>query len=262
MLQEAARSATSMFHGSGFAAVRLGNADLRRHGEKGTWLNSIILAVSTSRRVATSCKPYSKPSRGTINAIRDGISPGAAALSLLATAPCVGVDSLMTWNLPRTLRFKGSSCKRRTGGCRRRGPESGFSISSLGSVIPSLTRARRTLASWSTTLGDGGVPAASYLEASQRFDRGLTISHTCAMKTAVSIPDEIFGEAEKLADELGLSRSALYARALDALLREHRENDLLEEINAVCARVDTSLDPRLGRIEGQAVRVAGRGRSR
>lgn len=82
------------------------------------------------------------------------------------------------------------------------------------------------------------------------------------MKTAVSIPDEIFGEAEKLADELGLSRSALYARALDELLREHRESELLAEINAVCARVDTALDPRLGRIEAQAVRLAGRGRSR
>ena len=82
------------------------------------------------------------------------------------------------------------------------------------------------------------------------------------MKTAVSIPDEIFGEAERLAAELGLSRSALYARALEAILREHGESELLADINAVCARVDTSLDPRLSRIEAQAVRKAEPGRSR
>ena len=82
------------------------------------------------------------------------------------------------------------------------------------------------------------------------------------MKIAVSIPDGIFGEAEKLADELGLSRSALYARALEALLRVHGESELLADIDAVCARVDTSLDPRLSTIETQAVRMAEPGQSR
>lgn len=82
------------------------------------------------------------------------------------------------------------------------------------------------------------------------------------MKTAVSIPDSLFREAEALATELGLSRSALYAQALDELLRERREQRLLAKINDVCAKVDTSLDPRLARMQAQAVRNANRARTR
>lgn len=38
------------------------------------------------------------------------------------------------------------------------------------------------------------------------------------MKTAVSIPDDLFDRAEGLARRTGCSRSQLYARALDAYL--------------------------------------------
>jgi len=34
------------------------------------------------------------------------------------------------------------------------------------------------------------------------------------MKTAVSLPNELFDAAEVLADELGVTRSELYARAI------------------------------------------------
>ena len=34
------------------------------------------------------------------------------------------------------------------------------------------------------------------------------------MKTAISLPDELFAAAEKLAERLGVSRSQLYATAL------------------------------------------------
>ena len=39
------------------------------------------------------------------------------------------------------------------------------------------------------------------------------------MKTAVSIPDEPYQQAEKLAQDLDLSRSALYAKALRGMRR-------------------------------------------
>jgi metal-responsive CopG/Arc/MetJ family transcriptional regulator len=38
------------------------------------------------------------------------------------------------------------------------------------------------------------------------------------MKTAISIPDLLFDEAEKLAQRLGMSRSELYAKALAAYI--------------------------------------------
>ncbi len=42
------------------------------------------------------------------------------------------------------------------------------------------------------------------------------------MRTAVSIPDDVFNEAEELAKRSRISRSELYADGLRALLREDR----------------------------------------
>ena len=41
------------------------------------------------------------------------------------------------------------------------------------------------------------------------------------MKTAVSIPDDVFEEAERLATELKTSRSQLYSRALQEFVARH-----------------------------------------
>lgn len=43
------------------------------------------------------------------------------------------------------------------------------------------------------------------------------------MKTAISIPDEIFQEAERLREESGASRSALYAEAIRTYLDQRRK---------------------------------------
>lgn len=44
------------------------------------------------------------------------------------------------------------------------------------------------------------------------------------MKTAVSIPDEVFADAERLASRLQTSRSKLYARALAEFLARHDDD--------------------------------------
>jgi predicted transcriptional regulator len=41
------------------------------------------------------------------------------------------------------------------------------------------------------------------------------------MKTAVSLPDELFQQADEMAAQLGLSRSQIYARALEYFLEAH-----------------------------------------
>ena len=41
------------------------------------------------------------------------------------------------------------------------------------------------------------------------------------MKIAVSLPDELFRQADDMADQLGLSRSQVYARALEEFLDAH-----------------------------------------
>ena len=73
--------------------------------------------------------------------------------------------------------------------------------------------------------------------------------HALIMKTAVSVPDPVFEEAEELARRLGTSRSALYTRALSAFLEAHRDEDITARMNRVCAEIDTSVDPVLAQMQ-------------
>ena len=50
------------------------------------------------------------------------------------------------------------------------------------------------------------------------------------MKTAISIPDDLFAEAEGLAERLGMSRSEMFARALRAFLRQDPDVIMLGEV--------------------------------
>ena len=66
------------------------------------------------------------------------------------------------------------------------------------------------------------------------------------MKTTVSIPDALFAEAEQFARSQGLSRSKLYARALEAyLLQARRDEAVTEAFNRICETEDSTLDPAL-----------------
>ncbi len=54
------------------------------------------------------------------------------------------------------------------------------------------------------------------------------------MKTAVSLPDELFEHAERLSKVLGVSRSELFRRALVTYIDRYDEQALIDAINAVC----------------------------
>jgi len=55
------------------------------------------------------------------------------------------------------------------------------------------------------------------------------------MKTAISIPDDVFTEAEKLARELNQSRSQLYSRAVREYVARHSADSVTEALDAICA---------------------------
>ena len=74
------------------------------------------------------------------------------------------------------------------------------------------------------------------------------------MKTAVSLPDDLFAIAERLAAQRGISRSELYATALRAYVAEHASDDLRERIDAFCGDVDTSLPNDLSRAAKAALK--------
>jgi metal-responsive CopG/Arc/MetJ family transcriptional regulator len=62
------------------------------------------------------------------------------------------------------------------------------------------------------------------------------------MKTAVSIPDNVFEEAERLASELRTSRSQLYSRALQEFVARHAPDRLTEAMNRVVDEVGPEID--------------------
>lgn len=69
----------------------------------------------------------------------------------------------------------------------------------------------------------------------------------CGMKIAISIPDDLFAEAERLAEERGGSRSALYASALREFVVRHSPDRITEAINAVADAVGNEPDPFIAR---------------
>ena len=62
------------------------------------------------------------------------------------------------------------------------------------------------------------------------------------MKVAVSIPDEVFAEADRLAEAIGESRSAFYAQALRDRLRRERDDEVTAAWNASLAEIDQEED--------------------
>lgn len=63
------------------------------------------------------------------------------------------------------------------------------------------------------------------------------------MKTAVSIPDDIFARAELLARRDGRSRSEVYAAALDEYVARHAADEVTETMNRVLDQVGSQEDP-------------------
>lgn len=77
--------------------------------------------------------------------------------------------------------------------------------------------------------------------------------HTRGMKTAVSIPDEVFEEADRLAKELKTSRSDLYSRALKEFLARHAPDAVTDAINRTIAEVGDKPDPFVTRAARRAL---------
>jgi len=68
------------------------------------------------------------------------------------------------------------------------------------------------------------------------------------VKTAISIPDELFEEGERLAREQGVTRSRFYSTAIAEYVVHHRRDDVLERLNSVYAAEPGKLDPLLSEI--------------
>jgi len=65
------------------------------------------------------------------------------------------------------------------------------------------------------------------------IDSSLYFCYTYNMKTAISLPDKIYFEAEETAQNLGISRSALYLNALTDYLKRNNRKNITQKLNEV-----------------------------
>jgi metal-responsive CopG/Arc/MetJ family transcriptional regulator len=73
------------------------------------------------------------------------------------------------------------------------------------------------------------------------------------MKTALSLPDDLFREAERYAKKHGVTRSQLYAKAIRNLLKQRNADAITEAINKVLETTANDIDPAVVQAQLRAV---------
>jgi metal-responsive CopG/Arc/MetJ family transcriptional regulator len=73
------------------------------------------------------------------------------------------------------------------------------------------------------------------------------------VKTAVSIPDALFEAADRAARRLGLSRSELYARALERFLSDDPDQVITARLDDIYGGEESAVEPALAAAQRRAV---------
>jgi predicted transcriptional regulator len=73
------------------------------------------------------------------------------------------------------------------------------------------------------------------------------------VKTAISLPDDLFRRADELARRLGIPRSQLYARALSEYLDARGPAQVTAALNTVYAESESALDAHIAAAQAAAV---------
>lgn len=77
------------------------------------------------------------------------------------------------------------------------------------------------------------------------------------MKTAISIPNDVFARAEELADRLDLSRSQLYTQAVREFLERWSEKSIREALDSVYSTEPSELDAGLSQAQSEMLEDEG-----
>jgi metal-responsive CopG/Arc/MetJ family transcriptional regulator len=72
------------------------------------------------------------------------------------------------------------------------------------------------------------------------IDKNMIKSNTIGMKTAISIPDDLFKEVDRLAEEKKTSRSQIFCSAVTLYLEKIKSQRLLEELNSAYGPEESS----------------------
>ncbi len=67
--------------------------------------------------------------------------------------------------------------------------------------------------------------------------------YTLGMKTAVSVPNEVYEQAEELAQRTGRTRSEIYSTSLRDYLAHHQADPVTAAMDRVLGEIDHEADP-------------------
>ncbi len=73
------------------------------------------------------------------------------------------------------------------------------------------------------------------------------------MKTAISIPDSVFQSAENLAQRLGLSRSELYAKAVNEYINTHKYQSVKKKLDEVYDSIDSEMEENISSMQFRSI---------
>ena len=77
------------------------------------------------------------------------------------------------------------------------------------------------------------------------------------MKTAISIPDDVFESADELAEQMGVTRSHLYATAVAEYVAKYRASDVTATLNEVYAEEPSGIGRALRTAQARSVGSSG-----
>ena len=78
------------------------------------------------------------------------------------------------------------------------------------------------------------------------------------MKTAISMPDDVFAAVEAAARRTGMSRSQLFVEAVKLFLRKHGDRGVTERLDEVYGKIESKADPVLSAMQLATMRARDR----
>ena len=73
------------------------------------------------------------------------------------------------------------------------------------------------------------------------------------MKTAISIPDDVFSKAERYAKNNGISRSQLFATAVKSFIDNNELNSVTDKLNQVYSHHSDALDAGVASMQASSI---------
>ena len=74
-------------------------------------------------------------------------------------------------------------------------------------------------------------------------------SYTIIMKTAISIPDNLFKNVEKAAKKLGISRSNLFSIAIQEYLENHNYSHITKKLDSIYSNETNELNSEINKMQ-------------